>query len=323
MEQPGQKATSILEGHFPLIRQLEEKTSIQTFIDWYQDNKLVLEDELLQTGALLFRGVDIDNVASFETVMDAIASKFMAYVDGNSPRTKLSSKVYTSTEYDPAQPITMHNELSYSYKWPAKIFFCCTIPAESGGETPIADCRKILTVMNPDLVEEIERKKIVYIRNLHGGAGLGPSWQDTFETTSKAEVENFCTTANIKYQWKADGGLKLLQPSDGIIRHQITGEKVWFNQIDQFHPSHLNQELYETLMLMYDQQEEELPMYVSFGDGSKITTAIVHEIAAAMKKTAVATPWRKGDLLMLDNVLTCHGRTPFKGNRKVLVSMSN
>lgn len=323
MEQTGKNISGTPDSRFPLIKLMDGKISVQQFIVWYQDNKKVLEDQLLQTGALLFRGVDISDVDRFETVMDAISSKFMAYVDGNSPRTKLSSKVYTSTEYDPAQPITMHNELSYSYKWPAKIFFCCTIPAESGGETPIADCRKVLAAMNPDLVAEIERKKILYIRNLNGGPGLGPSWQDTFETTSRAEVEAFCKEAAVAFQWKADGGLKLLQPSEGIVRHPVTGEKVWFNQIDQFHPSHLNQEMYETLMLMYNNQEDELPMYVSFGDGTKITKAVVEEVTTVMKKTAVAEPWQKGDLLMLDNVLTCHGRAPFKGNRKVLVSMSN
>lgn len=65
------------------------------------------------------------------------------------------------------------------------------------------------------------------------------------------------------------------------------------------------------------------PMCVSFGDGSKISKAVVEEILRTTDQVAVALPWKKGDLLMLDNVLTCHGRKPYKGDRKVLVSMSN
>ena len=34
--------------------------------------------------------------------------------------------------------------------------------------------------------------------HLHGGNGLGPSWQDTFETSDRGTVEEFCTRAGIR-----------------------------------------------------------------------------------------------------------------------------
>ncbi len=313
---------SLKQEDFMLVKTFEDRLDIQGFIDWYKSNQVVMQEKLDQNGAILFRGIDISSITDFETVMDDISSKFMAYVDGNSPRTKLTSKVYTSTEYDQNHSITLHNELSYSYQWPAKIFFCCLIPAAVGGETPIADCRKVLKSMDATLVEEIERKEIMYIRNLNDGAGFGPSWQDTFETKDRNKVEEFCKQANVQYDWKPDGGIKLIQPSQGIITHPKTGEKVWFNQIDQFHPSHLDKEIYETLMMMYE-KEDELPMHVSFGDGTKITEEMVKEIRRTVDKESIANPWQQGDLLMLDNVLVAHGRKPYQGDRKVLVSMSN
>ena len=313
---------SLKQEDFMLVKTFEDRLGIQGFIDWYKSNQVILQEKLIQNGAILFRGVDISSVADFESIMDDISSKFMAYVDGNSPRTKLTSKVYTSTEYDKNHSITLHNELSYSYKWPAKIFFCCLIPAAVGGETPIADCRRVLRSMDTALVEEIERKGIVYIRNLNGGAGFGPSWQDTFETDDRNKVEEFCKQANVQYDWKSDGGIKLTQPSQGIITHPKTNEKVWFNQIDQFHPSHLDKEIYETLMMMYE-KEDELPMHVSFGDGTKITKEMVEEIRSTVDKESISKPWQQGDFLMLDNVLVAHGRKPYQGDRKVLVSMSN
>ena len=38
-------------------------------------------------------------------------------------------------------------------------------------------------------------------------------------------------------------------------------------------------------------------------------------------ETMVRFPLRKGDLLMLDNMLVAHGRMPFTGARKVAVAM--
>jgi hypothetical protein len=32
--------------------------------------------------------------------------------------------------------------------------------------------------------------------------------------------------------------------------------------------------------------------------------------------------WRRGDLLVLDNLLAAHGRKPFEGDREILVAMA-
>ena len=310
-------------SELPSLIKFDKQVQPEHFSNWYRENKNLLSANLRNSGAILIRGININNVADFTLVTKAIAPKFQSYVDGNSPRTKLSNEVYTSTEYDPDMHITLHNELSYTNRWPARLYFCCIVPALSGGETPIADCRIILQNMERDIISEIERKKIRYIRNLHDGKGFGPSWQDTFETRDKSKVESICRERGIDFQWRGENTLKLVNLREGIIHHSETKEKVWFNQIDQFHPSHMDREIYETLMLMYQDDLENLPMYVTFGDGSVITEDMVQEIKKHIDAVTVPVAWQKKDLLIIDNVLVCHGRYPFKGNRKVLVSMSN
>jgi hypothetical protein len=295
---------------------------VENFKEWFEGNKGAVDKILMENGGVLIQNLDIDTLDKFERAINCITKDSLRYVDGNSPRSKLSSKVYTSTEYDKNFSITLHNELSYSHVWPSRIYFCCIITAETGGETPIADCRKILKKMDPDLVAQIKSKKIKYVRNLHGGAGMGPSWQETFETNDKKVVEEFCKASQTDLLWKPDGGLKIIQERRGIITHPVTGEEVWFNQIDQFHPSHLHEEIYETLMMIYEGNKAELPMYVSFGDDSEITDQMVSHIRQTIDSVTIYRPWKKGDLLLLDNVLVCHGRSPYTGDRKVLVSMS-
>ena len=40
-----------------------------------------------------------------------------------------------------------------------------------------------------------------------------------------------------------------------------------------------------------------------------------------IKRSAIALQWRRGDLLLLDNTLAAHGRTPFSGTRSVLTAL--
>jgi alpha-ketoglutarate-dependent taurine dioxygenase len=314
------KNVTIVDDGLPLKVYFEEKISPDDFIGWVNENKALLESGILEHGAILLKNTGIESVPDFDLVIRYIAGKPMNYVDGFSPRTKLTASTYTSTEYDADFSITLHNELSYSAKWPSRLFFCCITPCESGGETTIADCRKILDGFDPDLLAEIEAKGVKYVRNLHAGGGAGPSWQQTYETESKEDVEQFCKENNINYQWKEDGGIKLTQYRPAIIEHPVTKEKVWFNQVDQFHPSHLDEDIYEALMFMYE-TEEAMPMYGAFGDGSQISADKIKEIRETVDKNIVRNPWEKGDLLIVDNVLVSHGRSPYKGNRKIVVSM--
>ncbi|MBL0743067.1 TauD/TfdA family dioxygenase [Chryseolinea lacunae] len=312
---------AVTDNGLPLIIKFENTIETDSFIDWYKRHAEFLETKIHDNGAVLFKNIGIGELGDFDYIMKNIAGTPLRYVDGFSPRTKLSSSTYTSTEYDKDFFITLHNELSYSAKWPAKIFFCCIIPSETGGQTAIADGRKILRRMRPELLAEMKQKGVKYVRNLHGGGGAGPSWQQTYETESRADVEKFCTENNIEFSWKEDGGIKLTQFRPAVIDHPVTGETVWFNQVDQFHPSHLDKDIYEMLMLMYS-REEDLPMYGAFGDGSVLSEAAVKEIQDTVAKEIVLNTWEKGDLLMVDNILVCHGRMPFTGDRKILVSMS-
>lgn len=314
------KATHVetLNG-FPYHINLDN-ISVENFVAYYKENESTINEKLKQNGAIKFRGIQIDSPSSFQSIINDIFDEFSSYVDGNSPRIKVKDNVYTSTEYPHTQKITMHNELSYSGNWPNKLIFCCIVAAQKQGETLIADGRRVLNTMDASFVEEIKEKGITYIRNLHSGMGLGPSWKDTFETEDKSEVNKHCERLNIEYEWKSDDSIRLIQRRKGTLLHKSTGEEVWFNQIDQFHPLHLGEKLYKNLRRLY-KNTHDLPMFVEFGDGTEITEDRIKHILDTMEAVTIAPTWNQGDLLLIDNELVCHGRNPFEGERKVLVSM--
>lgn len=289
---------------------------------WVEQNREQLESALRRHGAILFRGFGVDSPAGFRRFARSYAGELGSYVDGNSPRRKLASGVYTSTEYPAQYFISLHNELSYSHRWPAVLLFCCITAAAEGGETVIADSRALLSALSPEVVEEFRRKGVTYVRNLHGGNGFGPSWQETFETEDPAEAEAYCREGEGEWGWLEDGTLRISHRRAATAVHPQTGEEVWFNQADQFHPSTHPPEVYESLISLYAGREESLPQNVRFGDGTPIDPAVLDHIRSATLSQSVYFPWREGDVLMVDNMLVAHGRAPFSGDRKILVSMA-
>jgi hypothetical protein len=306
-----------------IIHANDEKTDDLT-VFWAAQNN-VIDALLLTHGAILFKGFKINTEGKFGSFMRALPLALGSYLDGNSPRTKLSDAVYTSTEYPAEFSISLHNELSYSNIWPARLYFCCLIAASTGGSTTIADSRILLDSLPSDLVREYEEKGVMYVRNLRGegAAGIGKSWQQTFETTSRMEVECHCRLRNIEYEWFPDGRLRVMQTRPALAKHPLCGAKVWFNQADQFHPSTNPPNVYEALLELYEGSPFDMPQYSCFGDGTQITEDTLAEVRRVMGEQEVAFGWERGDLMVIDNMLSAHGRSPYTGERKVLVSMTN
>jgi len=281
-----------------------------------------LREKLLECGALLLRGLPAATIESFARFVRLFGGREpLDYVGGASPRVKLGGGVYTSTEYPEHYSLTLHNELSYTYRWPAHLFFCCvTAPTAGGGETPIADSRALLRRLDPAVVSLFKSKKIEYERNLSGDASSRYSWQAAFETTDGAAVEEYCREGGVSFRWGDDGGLRLREVRPATVAHPATGEEVWFNQADGFHPSALDAETYRSIVSTAG--EEGLRLNARFGDGSAIERAALDHVREAARAEMVLVPWRAGDVLVLDNLLTAHGRMPFTGPRKILLAMT-
>jgi len=290
-------------------------------IEYVEAEREKIGEMLLEAGGVLFRGFAVYERENFMQVKDLLANRpNFNYVDGNSPRTKLPGNLYSSTEYPKEYRISLHNELSYTNSWPGLIFFYCHIPAEKGGETPVVDCRAVLREIDADMLDRFAQYGVKYTRFLSGRKGVGKSWMDTFETTDRSVVEAYCESNDIEFRWEGDF-LFLSQIGKGVAEHPATGEKVWFNQANQFHPSSLPDDIYRMLKIMHAADRRRYPQYASFGNGDEIPEDFLKQVTELQFEHAFKFPWDRGDVLMLDNMLMAHGRMPFAGERKIYVSM--
>lgn len=288
-------------------------------ITWAASHREWIETHLLKHGGILFRNFNIKNATEFEQFIQTSSGELIDYSYRSTPRNQISGKIYTSTEYPAIQSIPLHNEMAYSLNWPLKIGFFCVQPAEQGGETPIADSRKVFQRIAPEIKEKFMQKKVMYVRNYSDKIDL--SWENVFQTNNKAEVEQYCRKSGIEFEWKDGNQLRTRQVCQAIATHPTTGEIVWFNQAHLFHMSSLEPKIRQSLLATF--KEEDLPRNSYYGDGSPIETTVLDEIRQAYQQETITFTWQDGDILMLDNMLAAHGRLPFVGSRKVLVGMAN
>lgn len=284
---------------------------------WAKNNQKFIVNKLLKYGGILFRGFAVNQKEDFEQFVSAVCPQLMYYTESSTPRTKLSEKVYTSTEFPADQTIALHNESSYSNTYPMKIWFCCIEPAKQGGETPIADVRKVFQRIHPHIRERFQEKGWMLVRNY--GNGFGLPWQKVFHTTDKAVMEEYCRNASIQVEWKDDNRLRTRQIRPAIAQHPKTGEMVWFNHVVFWHVSSLQTQFRENFFKEFT--EEDLPYNTFYGDGSPIEDSVIAEIREAYKQEKIVYPWQKGDILMLDNMLVAHARNPYSGSRNILTAM--
>ena len=273
---------------------------------------------LSTVGGVLFRGFPIESVADFDMFVRMISPDLASYEFGSTLCSQVHNQVYTSTEYPPHQHIPLHNEQAYTTEWPMKIWFYCAQASPEGGYTPIADSREVYRHIPVRIRERFIEKGVMYVRNY--GNGLDVPWNKVFNTMDRGVVERYCRSAGIEYEWKSDGELRTSQVCQAVAVHPFTQETVWFNQAHLFHVSNLEPAVREALLSFVD--ERDLPRQAFYGDGTPIETTILDEIRDVYRSLAVQFPWHEGDVLMLDNMLVAHGRTPFKGARKILVAMS-
>lgn len=276
-----------------------------------------LDALLIGRRGVIFRGFGVRR-AELDAAIDLLLPDRLAYTQGNTPRSNLGDNIYTSTEYPADQQISLHSELSYAHRWPSRLLFYCERPATGGGATSAADAGRWLRALDPG-VRAAFAGGLRYTQNLHGGRGLGKSWQETFETEDRELVEAFLAEGGASWTWTSTG-LRVTQHRAATTHHPVTHEEVWFNQADQWHIGGLPEEIQSMLAELLT--EHELPQHVTFADGSPIPVEYIRHVREVGWAHAYDVEWSSGDILLLDNVLAAHARRSYTGERRVLVAMS-
>lgn len=303
---------------FPLaIGPSSEDVTLEETLAWARAEKRRLVELAKDHGALLFRGFPVTGADDFDTFIRAFELDSFTYEESfsNAIRINKTDLVFTANEAPPDVSIFLHHEMAQTPLYPAQLFFCCEIAPESDGETPL--CRsdvllRELEVAAPNFVQACERLGVRYSNVMPGeddpASGQGRSWRSTLGVTSRDEAETRMKELGYDFEWRSDESLRATTPVLPAIRRLRDGRRVFFNQLI-------------AAFRGWQDARNEARKSIRFGDESEIPADAMQMAIDLADELSFDVAWQAGDVALVDNYLVMHGRRPFKGARRVLVSL--
>ncbi|MGK0373901.1 MAG: alpha-ketoglutarate-dependent taurine dioxygenase [Arenicella sp.] len=294
--------------------------TVEATNQWIKQHKIELEAELSNTGALLFRGFPINSAETFDAFSSAFGYPSFTYKESlsNAVRINFTERVFTANEAPKDVEIYLHHEMAQTPISPEKLFFFCNSAADEGGATPICRSDQLFKALEselPELAKQFENKGLRYITHMpskdDAQSGQGRSWASTLSVETKQQAEKKLAELAYDWHWQDDGSLKAITPILPAVLTLENGKKVFYNQL-------------VAAYMGWAGVREDPSRALAFGDGSAIPKAGLERIAALSENYTFDIQWQDGDVALLDNKITMHGRRPYSGERKrqVLVALA-
>ena len=302
---------------FPLVYASQSNTDSNVVARWIQQYKSKIEAELEINGAVLFRGFGVVDDQGFDAFIRAFGWPSFTYEESlsNAVRHNRTELVFTANEAPPSVSIFLHHEMAQTPVFPSKLFFFCEQAAASGGATPICRSDVLLERLQseiPSFVAACEQKGIRYSQTMPAEndlqSGQGRSWASTLSAANAEEAETKLERLNYQWQWQTDGSLSVTTPILPAIKILRDGRKVFFNQLI-------------AAFRGWQDARNNSEKSICYGDDSLISNDDMAVVIRLADQLTFDISWQAGDVVLVDNFITMHGRRPFEGQRSVLASL--
>ena len=302
---------------FPLVLQCVSATSFDAITAWFAEHRQKLDEQAATHGAILFRAFPIATAEDFDSFVAAFGWKNFPYDESlsNAVRINCTPRVFTANEAPPSATILLHHEMAQTPIYPSKLFFFCQQPSESGGATPL--CRsdvlwQRLVERCPEFASNCVQKGLRYTNVMpsehDATSGMGRSWQSTLCAHSRQQAEERLQGLGYRWEWLADGCLRATTPVLPATRELSGGRRSFFNQLIAAYRG-------------WKDSRNDPAKSITFGDGTALDGAATMTAAELADELSFDLDWQRGDVVLVDNYVTMHGRRTFTGTRKVLASL--
>ncbi|MEJ2853352.1 MULTISPECIES: TauD/TfdA family dioxygenase [unclassified Saccharothrix] len=286
-------------------------------VEWVAEHEHAVRAAVAEHGAVLVRGLRLTDLDDVRRVAATLVQRPVRERQGFAAREWYGDGLHSSALWPATDVMCMHHELSHLATPPGTLLMACLVAPDSGGATGVADGAAVLDALPADLVARFAEHGWLLERNYQPEFGL--SWREAFGTDDRGLVEEELRREGAEWEWSGTDVLRTRQRRPAVVRHPVDGRRLWFNQVAFLSEWTLDPDIRSYLLEVADG----LPLNTRYGDGEPLTADVVHLLNKTYEACTKATPWQEGDLLVLDNIRTAHSREPYRGDRRVVVTLGD
>jgi alpha-ketoglutarate-dependent taurine dioxygenase len=301
----------------------------ETFLQWMKDRRSILDELICEYGGVVLRGFPISETAHFAALMQLFPNFHGDYKGGVAPRMQIAGQVMEATRLDCAVRLRLHSEMAYLSDYPLRIAFFSKKTADVGGETIIGDVRGLLESLPQQLRNKLEEHGIMTVRNYAPRTEALDAavphmdlrgWNLAFETDEPAEVEKICRAKGLDALWNEDDSLTVMNRTKAAVVHPKTGQILYRSNLHSYNTVTVGEGL-DAELVKRIRASQKHPTGTFLGNGEALKIEEVQHFERFLNQRTRAWPWLDGDVMILDNLQTWHGRNPYQGSRDVQVAM--
>jgi len=301
--------------------------SLEPFLNWLRvhgqkgsktGTEHSIEHLLIDHTAILFRGFGVKTPEDFAECVKAVGYENFPYIGGNAVRRNVVGNiVFTANEAPGHISIPFHHEMAQVPVFPSKLYFYCSNPPDTDGQTPLLHSHMVYETMAklyPEFMDQIEQKGVIYSRIMTAHdrpeSPLGRGWKSTYAVNTKEELEAKLREKGYSWEWRDGEILREITPVLRAVKvDERTGKKQFFNQIIAAYTGWKDE---------YNVPEKA----ITVGDQSPLNLEFMQKLVELSQTEKVVFKWQQGDILIIDNITVMHARSSFTGDRRILASLA-
>jgi hypothetical protein len=258
----------------------------------------LVDAELTQHGAMLFRNMPLDSAKKFAQFWESITWDYFRRIDPFYGRREVEG-IHLAPKAYPKRLVTSHNEQAYNPKSPEKVLFYVLEPAAEGGETLLLRNHELTANIDPWIIDFIKKDGyvayhhwILYDRTETDDQDKhAKSWQHKTGTEDRDEAIRVLLDRGFNESGISideEGTMRLVNNHTNFVSDN--GQDLWLASL--------------TLDVAKRPNGESLPF------------ELYRRLEIAEWNSNYAFKLQKGDLLFLDNFQVAHGRLPYTNGER-------
>ncbi len=190
--------------------------------------------------------------------------------------------------------LEFHGELHSVPSPPDTLWFYCSIPPESGGQTLLCDGVKVARGLRKETLDFFAANPLVYDRFL-----TPPEWKAYFKTENEHEVPSKIAEIPGLEGTFLGKNLRTTFTTPAVKPTRWGSEPAFINSL---------------LHAIDSRRRRDISDY---GLQTKIPDTVVDDVRAVVDRHTYSIEWQENDIAMIDNSRVMHGRRVFQGRREI------